>query len=593
MSISMSKSYSAVSIAVVLTIITATAGAQPRPGDLKELGERMTLQPLPGRAAAQAHRPQWCEQVKAEGSWSPLAIARNIENPAKTSLDGLLLSAMITCLYPSQPAIHKAVQQIEQMWINWTGLSVERGLETFKYRLAEDRFKADKQAICAALQGPAEVGGEEAAFAAARQEVLGCSTKDAQWIENSRGNAGLLTYLDSSASQPDEVVRLAWLVPRTRFMHSERSSDFETALLGYVIDQIDLKALSEANALKLLDTAPYKGNTYARAVVLESLARVKTAAVAIKAEVDKHVTDADWKELLITSPQRGVAEWNNAAEKWRDQLARSNEFEKKFWGPTRSAVHGCWPVLRKDFIEVLKTLKRANPDELTNSLSESVPSLLFSRLAACAAVELDASYGMRLTAIARGLRYSRGPRIAAYSAAFDALGKIKSDRKRFPVPQSEFNLERWTDRSLDEAADRASAEAQSKSKIDQMGLVGGEGGGLVKSIKKTAAGVQVTFLTVKHQVMGQSCTETNRVIRIDSSGNLIYARNCVDTGLRWVDDTPDAITVPPEWADGVKVGAMLQFAAARGKPPERIGLPTAIYTDKNKAKLVNWNGFGL
>lgn len=587
----MSKSYFAIPIA--LTIFTVTAGAQPRPSDLKELGERMTLQPLPGRAAAQARRPQWCEFVKAEGSWSPLAIARSIEDPKKTSIDGLLQSAMITCLYPSQPSIHKAVQQIEQMWINWTGLSVERGLETFKYRLAADRFNADKQAICDALRGPAETGGEEAAFAAARREVLGCSTKHAQWIEDSRVNGGLLTYLDSSAIPPDELVRLAWLVPRTRFMHSDRSSDFETALLGYVIDQIDLKALSEPNLLKLLDTAPYKGNTYARAVVLESLARVKTAALGLKAEVDKHVTDADWKELLITAPQRGVADWNNAAEKWKDQLARSNEFEKKFWGPTRSAVHGCWPVLRKDFIEVLKTLKRANPDELTTSLSESVPSLLFSRLAACAAVEQDGLYGTRLTSIAKDLRYSRGPRIAAYSAAFDALGKIKSDRKKFPVPQSEFNLERWTDRSLDTAAADASADAQHKSKIDQMGLVGGDGSGVVKSVKKTAAGVQVTFVTVKHQVMSQRCTETNRVIRIDSSGNLIYARNCVDTGLIWVDDTPDAITVPSGWADGIKVGAMLYFAAARGKPPERIALPTAIYTDKSKAKLVNWNGFGL
>ena len=37
----------------------------------------------------------------------------------------------------------------------------------------------------------------------------------------------------------------------------------------------------------------------------------------------------------------------------------------------------------------------------------------------------------------------------------------------------------------------------------------------------------------------------------------------------------------------------MKFEAARGKSPERYGLPITVYTDKSKKKLVNLYGIGL
>ena len=64
---------------------------------------------------------------------------------------------------------------------------------------------------------------------------------------------------------------------------------------------------------------------------------------------------------------------------------------------------------------------------------------LFGRLAACAAVDKDAGYANVLLDIMKSkLRYSRGPRTAAYYAALAALGEIRADRAKFPVDDSDL-----------------------------------------------------------------------------------------------------------------------------------------------------------
>ena len=396
----------------------------------------------------------------------------------------------------------------------------------------------------------------------------------------------LLTFLDMSANEPDGLVRLAVVLDESRFALRQHDSYFDKALLSYAMHQIDFKALSPPGVLKMLDSEPYKGNSFARTAVLESLARAKMAVEAVEEAVKKKSSDADWKELLITAPQRGVDEWNAEAAKYKNEIQRSNAFEQKFWGPSRKALQGCWPVLRKDFLVLAKTLKHGNETEFKEALSDPIASLLFSRLAACAPVEQDKHYAEVLLRMSNDLRYARGPRLAAYYATLDALSKILADRTKFPVEGKDLGT--FGVRALYRAGFDSAYKGRSG-----MGFVAISAHGVVKGVKKVATGVQISFATQKHQEMNRSCTQTGRILQFRPDGSPVYYEKCHDTGLVTVDDTAEDITVTPEWAEGIKPGMFLHFDAAIGQPPGRRGLPKTTYTDKNKKKLVNFYGFAL
>jgi hypothetical protein len=208
---------------------------------------------------------------------------------------------------------------------------------------------------------------------------------------------------------------------------------------------------------------------------------------------------------------------------------------------------------------------------------------------ACAALDTDAAYVSRLETIESKVRWSRGPRVVAQYAALDALTKILADRTKFPVEANFLRL--MPDRSLHEVASRQ--WNMDKSKIDTIGWGGDSGSGTVAAVKKVAAGVQVSFVKTKAQYMGQSCTQTNRIVTFDLGGSPIYYQSCKDTGMVTYDSTAKDITVPSEWADGIKAGASMDFDTARGEAPGRIALPMAVYADKARKKLVNFAGFGL
>jgi len=556
--------------------------------EFDRLGKDLPVTPAdPGLDTAKVRPPPWCAQAGTDlGSPSPSSLVRTIEAARRysNSWDAYFDAARTTCVYPKQPSIQKAVQIIEQSWINMTGLPEAQALETFEARLDKDKFEADKTKLCDGLTVSDEVEGQDKAFMTTRRALL-CAQ---MWTDTDVHIAGdLVTYFDT-AEDIDPLVRLALVVDHSRIAFRDTVRDAE--LLGYVMDQVDYQALAPGAVTKLLDTAPYKGNTFARAVILESLGRARMSLAALDALVKKKTSDADWKELLVTAPQRGVTAWQTAAAKWKAQLARSNEFEHTFWGPSRKAVKGCWKTLRADFVEVAKTLSKSTATEFQDALSDPVASLLFSRLVACASIDEDKNHASRLLAISRDVRYARGPRMAAYYEALSALGTIVEDRTKFSVTPSDYRLyvsSELYNRALDANNDNPTG------KYDSMGFVGDSGVGIVKAVKKVADGVEVTFVTEKHQEMQQSCVNTNKIYRIDDNGTLIYYQKCKDTGYVTVDTTPGGFTLPAEWAENIKKGALVQFDTSRGAAPKRIGLPLAVYADKSKKKLVNWMGIGL
>jgi len=194
----------------------------------------------------------------------------------------------------------------------------------------------------------------------------------ALWISDSYDvKDTLIAFLDSSVTEVDEAVRLAWLLTRTRYIFTEGRSDLDVQLLTYITDQIDFDLMSEPALMKLIDAAPYKATaTHGRSC--SSRSQRAAGRPEDQGEVGKRASDAGWKDLLLAAPQRGIAEWTKAAGQHKDAIARSNAFEAKFFGPSKQAIKGCWPELRKDFVEATKMLKRGSAIEFQQELSEPV-----------------------------------------------------------------------------------------------------------------------------------------------------------------------------------------------------------------------------
>lgn len=577
-----------------LSVLFALAVAAP---SLARAEDPLTVAPDPGRDKAPVHAAPWCGAVKGGNEYHADGVRRGIESAMKY-WSGLFQPARDLCnAKPDDPEAQKQVQVIEQMWINITGLPDKDAVASLAARLDEEKLKADKVKLCDQIDVSDEVLGEERAFVTAKRVLFGCAKKG--WADNQpmwadsgeRLPDDLPFFLDVSAGDPDELVRLASVLQSVRVLSNKDSDYFEKQLAGtYVRDQVDYRAVNLDAVAKLLDTPPYKGNLWARTIGLESVGVARAGIDAVEAEVKKRASkDPDWKEFLVTAPERGVAEWRASAAKWKDVLARSNDFERKYFGPSKRAARGCLAGLRGDFEKVAKTLKHDSAQELRESLSDPVASLLYQRMVLCISIDDDANWAGQLRAIGADVRYARGPRVAAYWASVEALGKILADRERFPVKMADMFL--FKDNTIYDAALKEAAD--SKNKQDPMGYVGDSGNGVVATVKKSGGGVEVAFVKVRHQEMGYSCTDTNHVLAIRPNGTLVYRQNCKQTGLYWVDNTPGAITIPAAWAGGVTPGRWLEFKSERGKPPTRRALPVSVYADKSKKKLVNWMGLGF
>ncbi len=545
-------------------------------------------------AAAKPQAPTWCKNVEGadQRGRNPRAWSRTITS-GMSDPEFLIEAAAMACLWETNPETQRGVQVILQVWMNRTGMSQVAAVESLTLRVQKSKFKEDREKLCNALVTPSEIEGEEKYFMLARKTLFCSFRNEPQWAQQNKAVAPeLAAFLDMSTNEPDELVRLASVIAHNSYVFAEATEYSERKLVSYVSQQLDLKAISDVALNKVLATPPFAGNRYARAVGIESEAYAQMIARSLKKVVDERTAkDADWKSLLVSAPEKAVADWTAMAAKYKAQIARSNEFEQKFWGASKKAVAGCWPTLRKDFVDVVNDQKHGNANELKEALNNPIAALLFSRVVACASLDQDALYAGSLIKVARDVRFARGRRTAAYYGALEAIGPIMADRAKFPVAAKDLDL--YQDRSL---IDRAyNFQMDRKSEINSVGWVGDAGEGTVKTVKKHAKGTEITFVTTKVQVMGRSCTPTNRILMFRTDGSPLYYENCKDTGFYTVNTTPMTIVLPvAEWAQNIKPGAVMSFEAAPNyDAPFRLALPTYVYADKSKKKLISFAGFAL
>lgn len=524
--------------------------------------------PAPGVARAAAHAPAWCKAVKPESGYSVGGFIQAIENTKDP-----LRAAKIACSFPgNEKAVQRASAAIEQTWMNESGLDDAGAAISIAIRLDEDAYDGGKKRLCASLVENAEAVGEEALYTKTRRHLFGCDAERPAWRDDQPAwHDELPGYLDQSATPADALVRLGYVLNRVKpAFEDPKFGNAQKYLSAYGVDSYDFRVLSDDEVKKTLDGAPFKDNVYAKTVVLESLGRARMGIAILDARVAALAKDPDWKEILIDAPKRGAAAFAAAAKPYETEIQRSNAFELAAASGSKKRVAGCDATLRADFMTVYTKLPHHNPEEATASLSDPIASLLFQRLVECLDLAGNPAAATELGYLRdRDVRYSRGPRTAAYYAQIEALAKILADRPRFP-----FSLDRM---------------AFDFMPVGTRGAHGGrasEGSkGIVKTATKKDGAVHVVFPTTKAQVMSRSCVDTGRLLQIRDDGSLQWEQRCHDAGWVTIDVTPAPMDVPVGYDAGVRAGSYVELASN--------GFPKAVYTDKSKAKLVNFYGFAL
>jgi len=205
-------------------------------------------------------------------------------------------------------------------------------------------------------------------------------------------------------------------------------------------------------------------------------------------------------------------------------------------------------------------------------------------MAACARVDGGGPWAEKLFQIHGELRIARGPRLAAYYAAFDALSKILADRSKFAIAHKDLYFVKTN--YLYHAAMKVPVKTEGAG-------ITNSGKGIVKTAKRSGKGVQVAFVPDKHKEMSYECTPTAQIISFRPDGAPNYYQNCKAAGMVTIDNTAKPIVVPAEWASGIAAGAVVEFDAEYKDSPSRVAIPKTVYSDKTKTKLVNYLGMSL
>jgi hypothetical protein len=555
--------------------------------DFKQLtGSKVTVDAVDGAARIGPLKPTWCEGVKPNSQWA--SMPRNLERFKEArSLDfgPLFAVAEMACKRPDDKDVQRFAGYAVQGYANLTHLSAEDAVRNFTLRMGPT-LGANKKSLCGALTVDAEAMGPEKTFGETRRTFFGCGDDSisGQWSGNGMqyGFTQLLWYLDTASQPETELTRLAFLLdtvrtPAADYLYKEASA----ARYGWV--QYDMKGLDTAKLMRELEVEPYKGNAFALVLVSESLGIYQANAKEFEAFVKKMAKDADWKRIVFDAPQKAAVDWEASAAKFKPAFEASKAFEDKLFMPSLKAAKGCSTKLRADFQGYLKTVKAKASDFDSTVASDPVGGLLLERLAACEAIEGNTDYSKVLFEVHDKGRVSRGPRLASYYATVEAIGDVVKDRPKFPLDPRSL----WAPRSEGDLQTRA--DQAPRNSASRIGL-GDSEGSIVKSVQKTPGGTKVVFITERYQFMSQSCTPTNRILRIHD-GNVEYYMNCRDAGLRWAEQHMHDVLIPNDLATGITAGKWLEFA---GDPQEQPpAMPRAVYTDKNKSKLVSWYGFAL
>ena len=553
--------------------------------------------PLPGLERAHVAPARWCGRLKErDEAWAGTFVNELQDYRAgHASQYRLYAGARLLCNAPQRPAAQRAAAEIVQYWINETGLSEQDAIASLAARFDEDAWTASHDQLCSAFgdsndsddddrdnddnDDDTDDEGEHAErrrpapahhhkspgagrLAEARKRLLGCGGGDPQWLQRSTSaDDHLAEYVDRGPILQDVLARTSWILFRSE-KALEPGYPPERRLAGYALDQFTLHTVTTDQLMHVLDAAPFKGNMYARAVLLETSGWLKMRVAQYEAEVAQKTADPVWKTILINAPQRGAAAWQAAADKHKDALAHSDAFAENH-------TKGCQKQLWGELLAIVKPLKHDSVEALYQSISDDpLAGLLLQRLIRCLGVEGQHGAATTLEWLGGSVRIQSGPMMAAYYSTFDAVSEL-GDRTRIKLNDVPFLSEPQRGRP---------------DRIDEANTFG-----VMASVTKTAKGVHVVFVQKRIQTMSQKCVETNKADRVTDDGKIIYRQVCHDTGMVWVDTSPEPVDVPAQYAGGLKAGRYAKFEDANMSA--HTAIPKSVFSDKVGKHLIAWGGF--
>lgn len=494
----------------------------------------------------------WCDGVKVSEKWDEGRIARNGE-----SKDGIVESALHLCQRPNDATWKQKAQLLLQAWMNWTKQTQPEAIASLKVRMQLDKVAAQREALCKALVPSGELAGAGKAFALAKQKLFGC--EDDRQGETWQGQQNFVGedtgyYVDGADAVDSEIARLYWLfgstsTPRTDLPANNAPDNKQ--LLAYAAVAADMANLDEKNAAAELSRAPFAGNDLARAIVNESIATLRWRKKLYDAAIDKLASgDADYAAILRGAAKDATASWSKIVAPWKAELDKALAFEKKLASAPRNALAGC----SKDFAGVVEKLLRSYKSKsyvelMTKIGDDPIASILLSRIALCHGIDKLPDAGV-LKDLSKKSREIRGRRSFIYYAIADKLAEVKKNRPRLLLELANFhNPIRGGDSNSD--IDMKGSVPLDPNAVESRGVVG--------KVTKTANGIRVEFKKVSRTEPEVQCKETDRFSHIDGNGNIIWRRNCWQTGkMVKVDLTPQPQDVPAVFATNIKPGV---FAA--------------------------------
>lgn len=577
-------------VAVALSAGTAAAdykdNLERAAGSIKQTPPRKGVEQAP---AASGARPGWCGPPPSEPFTGGFDGHLKDYYQDQSKPDYKLLGAAVALCRndTAQPVIKLATREIVQLWMNANGLSAADAVESIKFAADDDARKAGEQKACDALALDPEIGGTDRAFLATKRDLFGCSVNVSDSLVRGGSMEMAVPWLDGTTKPIDELVRLAFVYTQATSMAKgfTHSGDYATkSLLHYVTSQFDFRALDAKAALQAVDSDPLlKGNAWAKNIVKNRIGHARLALLTVEEEVAKKTEkSAEWREILITAPQRGHKDFLAATAKYKAELQRSAEVEGRLFGPSRKAMAGCKKTLEADLAAILKPMKRETAEDLIAAINVNpVAGLLFRRFQACVAVDGHVDAAREMMNLQK-IRVLRGPRTAAYFAALDAIATIRADRDSFPVHEGLVPFTR--DTILHDLTYKLLKGG------NQNGFHDSSEQGVIKSMKKGTGGTRLEFAKDKQERWSQSCTLTKRIVTYEHDGDPVYMPSCKGKVVK-LDVSPNPVVVPDTLAAGLAPGRMVSFGISDIN--DRIAMPFEVYKDKKGKNLVAWMTIGL
>ena len=534
-----------------------------------------------GIDAVKPGKMAWCEGFKPSEVWATSRIRRTVDS--QYGIDGTIDGAAQLCFRPDDPTWQKEGAYVLQKWMNWTAQSKADAEKSLTARVQKDKWVADREAFCKAIEVSEEVTGGELELGKTQRQMLGCENKGQPSWQDNQSPGDVAYYFDPNTNPPNELMRLASL-----FRSTSSPAEEHPDVVSYAAVQRDFVELDLGKLEKEMSAAPYNG--YARVVANETYSYIKYRQKMFEPMIDKLTKDPDYLDVLRKAPKRGYEQWEKATAQWKAELARSNEFEAKLFGPSRKALKGCTAELLPDMQKLIKSYKLTDYNELrTRIAGDPIASLLMSRLALCTAFEKVYGLPGVLKDLVQGGRDLRGPRSMAFFAIQDAITDAKKDRPKFPLTLQTFVLGNASIDSLGKDFEMSGGIGYDIDKSEPRGVIG--------SVSKVPEGVEVKFKHSSYSYPEQDCHDDKaHPLKIDSSGNIHYYQLCKYTGKTVTEDTtPRPIVVASQLATNLKPGvyAQGQEYSARAKNGTFMGIVHFTKASPKDKKIETFYGFDL